>query len=205
MSRISRFWRSPWLLYAALCSPLVLAGAAVLRQEIGYLADPAKYLLEFLGKAAVVLLVVTLCITPVRQLFPKWELSKALVFRRRQIGVSVFVYALLHFALYLPYVGGWQGFVEEWSKLFILSGLLALALLLVLAGTSNNFSVKRMGGKRWKRLHKLTYLVVALVIYHQFAQEKTGYRETLLYFWPLFLLEGIRLFRWAKAGVTRPA
>ena len=83
--------RSAWLLYFALSLPLLLVSAAMVRQDIAYLADPAKYLLEFMGKAAVVLLVITLSVTPFRQLFPNTQLAKALAYRRRQIGVSVFV------------------------------------------------------------------------------------------------------------------
>lgn len=198
MTSWKRFLRSAWLLYPALCLPLVLAFWAMVRQEVEYLADPAKYLLEFMGKAAVVLLVVTMAVTPLRQLFPKSELMKALAFRRRQLGVSVFVYALLHFLLYLPYIGSIEAFLEDWGKLFILSGLVALLLLALLAGTSNNLSVKRLGGRRWKRLHLLTYVAAALIIYHQLAQEKTGYRETLVYFGPLLVLEVARF-----AGVLK--
>ncbi|EDY83204.1 Ferric reductase like transmembrane component superfamily [Verrucomicrobiia bacterium DG1235] len=185
-------------MYLGLCSPLLLVFIPIIQGEVEYYADPAKYLLEFFGKAAVILFILTMAVTPLRQLFPKAEFTKALAYRRRQIGVSVFVYALLHFLLYLPYVGSVSAFVEDWDKLFILSGLLALALLMVLAGTSNNRSVRRLGGKGWKRLHKLAYVILALIIYHQAAQEKTGFRETLVYFSILFVLEVIRLFRYFK-------
>lgn len=193
-----RFWRSSWILYLGLCNPLLIVFIPILRGDVEYFADPVKYLLEFVGKAAVILFIVTMAVTPLRQLFPMSEFTKALAYRRRQIGVSVFAYGLLHFLLYLPYVGSLSALVEDWDKLFILSGLLALALLLVLAGTSNNWSVKRLGGRRWKHLHKLVYLILALVVYHQAAQEKTGFRETLVYFSVLVVLEGIRLFRYLK-------
>ncbi|MDQ8202213.1 ferric reductase-like transmembrane domain-containing protein [Pelagicoccus sp. SDUM812003] len=198
MKRQARILRSGWLLYAALCLPLVVVFIQAGQGNVEYLADPAKFLLEFMGKAAVVFLVVTMAVTPLRQLFPKSDLFKALAFRRRQLGIAVFVYALLHLLLYVPYIGSWEAFADEWSKLFILSGLVALALLLVLALTSNNWSVRKLGGKGWKRLHKLTYVAAALVIYHQVAQEKTGYRETLVYFGPLLALEAVRLGRWWK-------
>lgn len=204
MDRWSKFWRSPWILYLGLASPLALVFVPILQQEIAYLADPVKFLLEFIGKAAVILFIVTLSVTPLRRLFPKSAFVKALAYRRRQIGVSVFVYALLHFLLYLPYIGSLEALLDDWDKLFILSGLVALLLLLVLAGTSNNFSVKRLGGKKWKRLHLLVYPTLALVIYHQAAQEKTGFRETAVYFAPLVVLESIRVLKATRKRLGKP-
>jgi len=193
VARRGRFLRSAWLLYLSLCLPLLLMALAPLRQSIEYIADPAKYLLELSGTAAVALLVVAMAVTPLRQLFPSASLVRALAFRRRQIGVGVFFYASLHALLYLPYAGGLAGFLVEWTKAFILSGLAAFLLLAVLALTSSNFAVRRLGGRRWKQLHRLTYVAAALVAYHQLAQEKTGYQESLLFFGPLLLLELLRL------------
>lgn len=193
--RRQRFYRSPWTLYLALASPFLFVFVPILQNDIEYLADPAKYLLEYFGKTATLLFIVVMAVTPLRQLFGKSILVKALAYRRRELGVSVFAFALLHFLLYLPYVGSLEALMADWDKLFILSGLLALLLLLVLAATSNKASTRRLGGKRWKALHRLAYVVLVLVIYHQAAQEKTGYRETLAYFSPLLLLEGIRIAR----------
>lgn len=198
MGKAARFYRSPWTLYIGLCSPVLFVFIPILQGSVEYLADPAKYLLESVGKAAVILFIVVMAVTPLRRIFPKSDLVKALAYRRREIGVSVFVYALLHFLVYLPYIGSVSAFLDEFNKLFILSGLLALVVLAVLAATSNNWAVRSLGGKSWKRLHLLVYLALALVIYHQAAQEKTGLRETIVYFSPLLALEAIRFALYLK-------
>lgn len=166
----------------------------VTQGDTEYFADPAKFLLEYVGLCATALYVIVMSITPLRMLMPKSEVMKAFVYHRRQIGVSVFVYAFLHLVIYYFYAGSWKVFFEDWSKLFILSGLIGLALLLILAVTSNSWSVRRMGIKKWKRLHWLAHLTMIFLIYHQAAQEKEGFRETLIYFGPLLVLQAYRIF-----------
>lgn len=193
---IARFLRKTWVFYVLICLPLILVFVPIGQGSIEYLSDPAKFLLEYIGKATTILLVIVMVVTPLRMLFPKSPIIKAFVYRRRQIGVSVFAYALLHFLFYIPYTGSLESFFADWDKFFIISGLVALGLLFVLAVTSNNWSMRKLTAKRWKLLHKLAYPTVALVMYHQVTQEKSGYEETLLYFSPLILLEGYRVVKW---------
>ena len=191
--------------YPLFLAPIAYLAVPILNSDTELLADPAKYLLEYVGLAATALFVVTLCVTPLRKIFPKSNLVKVLAFHRRAIGLSVFVYALLHFLIYFAYTGTWVEFVKDWDKLFILSGILAFFLLLALAITSNNRSVRALGGKRWKRLHRLAYLIMFLLIYHQAAQEKTGYRETVQYFAPLIILQACRIAIAVKNRTDRGA
>jgi len=177
----------------------------VLRSDTEYFADPAKYLLEYIGLAATYLFVAVSMITPLRKIFPKSNIVKSFAFHRRKIGVSVFIYALLHFVIYYFYTGSWAEFVKDWDKLFILSGILAFILLLLLAATSNNWSVRKLGGKNWKRIHKLSYLIMLLLIYHQATQEKTGYRETAQVFAPLIVLQTIRMALYSKEKMAKRA
>lgn len=203
MEAIGRFIGSARVLYPLLCSPLAFVFIPVLQNDTEYLADPAKFVLEYLGKTATILFIIVMAITPLRMIFPKSPIMKAFVFRRRQIGVSVFVYAMLHLLVYIPYTGNVDTFFADWGKPFILSGLAALVMLFLMAMTSNKASIRKMGAKRWKRLHYLAYPVLALIMYHQAAQEKTGFRETMIYFAPLILLESYRLARWLRKRLMR--
>lgn len=198
MNPIARFIRKRWVVYLFVCAPVIYVFVPVLRSDTEYFADPAKYLLEYVGLAATYLFVAVSMITPLRKIFPKSDIVKSLAFHRRKIGVSVFIYALLHFVIYYFYTGSWAEFVKDWDKLFILSGIAAFLMLLVLAVTSNNWSVRKLGGKNWKRIHKLSYLIMLLLIYHQATQEKTGYRETAQVFAPLIILQTIRVALYGK-------
>lgn len=196
METIARILRKKWVFYVLIFLPILYVFIPIGQGDVEYLSDPAKFLLEYIGKTATILLIIVMAVTPLRMLFPKSPIVRAFVYRRRRIGVSVFAYALLHFLLYIPYTGSLEAFFADWNKLFIISGLIALALLFVLAVTSNNWAIRKLTAKRWKLLHKLAYPIVALVIYHQVSQEKSGYEETLWYFSPLILLEGYRLVKW---------
>tara|TARA_B100000212_G_scaffold340866_1_gene322515 strand:- start:8276 stop:8737 length:462 start_codon:yes stop_codon:yes gene_type:complete len=144
-------------------------------------------------------------ITPLRKIFPKFAIAKSIAIHRRQIGVSVFIYALLHLLMYFAYTGSWSEFVKDWDKLFILSGIVGFTLLLGLAATSNNWSVRKLGGRNWKRIHRLAYLIMLLLIYHQATQEKTGYRETAKVFAPLILLQTVRIAIYGKYALKNRA
>ena len=193
MNGIARFLKKKWVLYIILLTPVFYLFVPLSQSDTEYLADPAKYLLEYVGLSATILFVFVLMITPLRKILPKSPIIKVFAFHRRQIGVSVFIYALLHLMIYFVYTGTWANFVKDWEKLFILSGIVAFILLLVLAVTSNNRSVRALGGTRWKRIHRLAYLIMFLLIYHQATQEKTGYRETAKIFAPLILLQTYRI------------
>lgn len=203
MNRIALFLRKRWVLYILLCSPVFYVFVPILQSDTEYFADPAKYLLEYIGLSATYLFVAVLMITPLRRIFPKSPIVKSLAFHRRQIGVSVFIYALLHFLIYYAYTGSWAEFVKDWSKLFILSGLAGFLLLLLLALTSNNRSVRFLGAKNWKRIHRLAYLIMFLLIYHQATQEKTGYRETAKVFAPLVILQTVRVALYGKSVYSK--
>ncbi len=198
MNQIARFLRKRWVLYILLCTPIFYVVVPIVQSDTEYFADPAKYLLEYIGLSATYLFVIVSSITPLRRLLPKSPIVKSFAYHRRQIGVSVFIYALLHFLIYYAYTGSWAEFVKDWDKLFILSGIIGFLLLLALALTSNNRSVRALGAKNWKRIHRLSYLIMLLLIYHQATQEKTGYRETAKVFAPLIALQTVRVGIYAK-------
>jgi methionine sulfoxide reductase heme-binding subunit len=106
-----------------------------------------------------------LSVTPLRKYFGWNDLVKF----RRMLGLFAFFYGFLHLTTYavfdkslnLPAIAA-----DVWQRPFIAVGMLAFFLLIPLAVTSTNAMIKRLGGKNWARLHKLTYAVAVLGVVH---------------------------------------
>ena len=131
-----------WLFYAA-----VTGGLGV---------EPVKVLEHELGEIGLQLIVLGLCITPLRR-FGGINLIKY----RRAIGLLAFFYVLMHFLVWLVLDMGllWQqALTDIYKRPYITMGMAGLLLMLPLALTSNNWSVRRLGAAGWRRLHQLTYL-----------------------------------------------
>ncbi len=131
------------------------------------------------GLTTLRLLAVTLAITPVRRLIPRltW-----LVKFRRLLGLFAFFYATLHLATYIALYAGFNlnmMAADIAKRLFITIGLAAWLLLLPLAATSTQWSIRKLGGKRWNRLHKLVYLAAVCGVIHFWWQVKPGVRTPL--------------------------
>jgi sulfoxide reductase heme-binding subunit YedZ len=175
-------------------------------------ADPLKFILHHLGFTAAVLLAVVLSFTPLRVLFPKWQIALAVNRHRRLVGVSAAAYATLHFTTHLLYEGGTSLAAlppilhTAVTKPFQLAGLISLSILLVLAVTSFRPMIRWLGGRRWKMLHRLVYVVAVLVCYHQAAARKVFPMQVVWIFGTLAVLEILRvakpLVRRAKAPST---
>ncbi len=169
-------------------------------------ADPLKFILHHFGFVACVLLAVVLTFTPLRVLWPKSKLAQALNRHRRLVGVGAFAYALLHLIAYLL-GNGLSTLVHDAyvvPKPFILAGLTAFTILLVLAITSLHALVRWIGGRRWKNLHRLAYLAAALAAYHQIYARKLFPVQVLWIFGPLALLEIARIVRQRANAAARP-
>jgi sulfoxide reductase heme-binding subunit YedZ len=158
-------------------------------------ANPLEKLLHQTGEIAIWTLGAVLSLTPLRVLFPARALVVALNRHRRAIGVTACVYGLLHFGFHILYEGGWDGLVRSLTKPFIWFGLAGLSILIVLTLTSNLWSIRSLGTKNWKRLHRFAYLAAALLIYHQSIAGK-GHWHTAR--WLLFPLLGLQLARIVK-------
>jgi sulfoxide reductase heme-binding subunit YedZ len=170
------------------------------RQDPSVLADPLKYVLHHLGFVACLLLAAVLTFTPVRVLFPGQRWALALNRHRRLVGVSAAVYGALHFAVHLVYEGGFDVLASNIKKPFLVTGMIALAILLVLAITSLHALVRWLGGRRWKNLHRLAYVAAGLIAYHQAAAQKLFPMQVLWIFVPLGALELARILRSRAAG-----
>jgi sulfoxide reductase heme-binding subunit YedZ len=156
-------------------------------------ANPVEFLLIQTGEAAVYLLVLTLLISPFRILLPRFEWPRRLAAKRRLLGLSTFAYTGLHFLIYLLDRLDFQAVLEDLTRWFLLSGFLAFGILGVLALTSSNRMIKRLGGRRWRRLHRVVYLAAALAFWHMILKEKHAPWEALVLFGGLSLFEAGRV------------
>jgi methionine sulfoxide reductase heme-binding subunit len=161
-------------------------------------ANPLEKLLHQSGEIAIWTLGAVLALSPLRVLLPRSRIVTALNRHRRVIGVSACIYGLLHFGFHVLYEGGWDGLLRSLSKPFIWFGLSGLSILVVLALTSNNWSIRTLGGKNWKLLHRLAYVAAAVLIYHQAIAGKGHWQIAR---WLLFPLAALQLGRLIKTAV----
>jgi sulfoxide reductase heme-binding subunit YedZ len=163
-------------------------------------ANPVEQLLHQSGEIAIWTLGAVLALSPLRVLFPRSRIVNALNRHRRAIGVSACVYGLLHFGLHLLYEGDAQSIARSFLKPFIWFGLSGLLILVILGLTSNQFSIRALGDRNWKRLHRLAYIAAALLIYHQAIAGKGHWHVAR---WLLFALALLQTARVTKMLVTR--
>lgn len=141
--------------------------------------DPGKVLIDRLGLGTLVLLLITLAMTPLQRVtgWAGW------IRVRRQLGLWCFASVVLHMLAYGFFVldFDWaQLGVELVRRPYIIVGSLAFLCLLALAVTSNRYSQRRLG-VRWKKLHKLSYLTLALGLLHMFWIVRADLREWAVY------------------------
>ena len=157
-----RLWRCA-VFVAALLPFLWWAGQVAMGQAG---PEPGQYLLLNFGQCALILLLLTLSLTPLMKL-TRW---KGFALIRRQMGLWTFSYGVLHLTSYLLFILGldFSALGEDLQRRpYIIVGFAALLMLLALAVTSNQYSMKRLG-KRWKFLHRLVYIALILVLLHFF-------------------------------------
>jgi sulfoxide reductase heme-binding subunit YedZ len=191
------------LLWAACLAPLgwlVVRGAGLFG-SLG--ANPVEEVLNTCGKTALNLLVLTLCVTPIRR---STGVNRLVTFRR-PLGLFAFFYVVLHFLTYalLDLGLAWQTIgVDIAERPYITVGFTALLLLIPLAVTSTHGMQRRLG-RRWAKLHRLVYAIAVLGVVHYWWQSKLDVSEPLLYALVLGLLLGVRLHHrsvHAKAAVA---
>lgn len=156
-------------------------------------ADPVKAIEHRLGLWALRLLLLTLAVTPLRQLAGAPRLLQL----RRPLGLWAFAYASLHLLAWLVLdLRGWWSLVpaEIAERPYITVGFAAWLLLVPLAATSTRGWMRRLG-RRWGRLHRAVYAVAVLAVLHFWWVVKSDLREPLFYALVLALLLGWRLLR----------
>jgi sulfoxide reductase heme-binding subunit YedZ len=201
LSTANQWLLKPWvkpLLWALCALPLVALFFGAATGKLG--ANPAEKLIRETGEWTLRWVWLTLAISPLRDVAS----LPALLRYRRALGVTAFVYALLHFMAY-----AWldKGLVlddivkDVFKRNFILVGVLALILMMPLGLTSFNAAIRKLGGKRWQALHKLVYAVALLGLLHFYWKKaaKNDVGEVMVYAVILSVLLGWRVMR--KGGV----
>ena len=157
-------------------------------------AEPVKALERLLGKAALYLLVAGLAITPLRR-----KLGVNLLKYRRAIGLACFFFVTTHLLTWA--VLDVQRLNEVWADIvkrpYVTVGMAALVLMIPLAITSNNLSVRRLGPS-WRKLHKLTYLIAVLGAVHYLLLVKGWQLKPMVFMAVILILLALRLkaHRW---------
>ena len=170
-------------------------------------ADPTATITFATGLAPLRLLTISLAITRVRRLSPRlgW-----LIKFRRLLGLFAFFYATLHL---LTYVALYAGFdvnamaADIAKRRYITAGVAAWLLLLPLAATSTNWAIRKLGGKRWNRLHKLVYAAAVCGVIHYWWQVKPGVLSPLRFTVALGVLLLVRIAwtlqqKWVRSKKT---
>ena len=196
-----RWVAKPLVFLACLWPALHMAAGAfgVLGVSLG--ADPVAALLHGCGRWSLNFLLITLCMTPLRDLTH----STFWLRLRRMIGLYAFFYVVLHFTVYLLLDQGgnlaalWQ---DVTKRPYITLGMAALLLLIPLAATSTAGMMRRLG-RRWTQLHRLVYLISLLGVWHFWWQVKKDITQPLLYAAGLALLLGYRLWKQRKPLLAR--
>jgi sulfoxide reductase heme-binding subunit YedZ len=181
---------SVWALYAVGLLPAAWTFYLGASDQLG--ADPVKTFELFLGLWTIRFLILTLAVSPVRDLLG-WNYLRY----RRALGLLTFYYALMHFTVYmvLDQALDLSAVLDDVLKRpFIMFGMAGLALLVPLAVTSNNFSIRKMGMK-WIWLHKLIYIIAAAGALHFALSTKILDLEQYIYVGLIILLILYRSWR----------
>jgi sulfoxide reductase heme-binding subunit YedZ len=203
-----------WMVFAAPLVPgLVLAwqfyqaAAGTNPDALG--ADPVKETLHTTGRYALTLLLLALTVTPARRLLGLNALQKV----RRMLGLWSFTYAALHVTTYLvfdqlcysPTTCQWHDIWVDFTKRqFTFVGLVAFSILCLLALTSTNGWIRRLG-KRWQTIHRLVYVAAVAAVVHFIWGQKSNIRLPLVYAGLLTLLLLARVYlSWQKRAARRP-
>jgi sulfoxide reductase heme-binding subunit YedZ len=208
---------SPWtkraLFLACLVPLLLLVGRTVLEiladlaniGQGGWLtANPVEYIEHDTGNWALRFLLITLGVTPLRKIFEQPLLTRF----RRMLGLFAFFYACVHLMMYLTFdqIFSIKGIIADVIKRpYITVGTAGFLMMLPLAITSRAAMVRRLGPKRWQRLHRLVYFATLAGVIHYYWLVKSDVSEPLMYGAILALLMLYRVRMWTqKSGKAKP-
>lgn len=180
--------------FAGSCAPALYLLSLAINQDLG--AQPLVELTHQTGDWSVRLLFLSLCVTPARRLFN----APKTIFMRRTLGVAAFFYALAHFFLYVIDQNFVLGTVarEIALRLYLTIGFAALLMITALGVTSTDNMVRRIGGARWAKLHRLAYVIAILAVIHFMMQKKLNIYEPT---WMAGLLAWLFLYRFVQKRV----
>lgn len=151
-----------WAVWLGGMIPLALLVFDTLTNRLGI--DPVRDIEHRLGRTALYFLIASLLVTPVLRLT-----RVSLIRFRRALGLICFTYAVLHVAAWIGFDMGlnWGQMVRDVIKRpYLIFGMIAFTVLIALAVTSNNASIRKMGAGGWRRLHKLVYIAAPVAALH---------------------------------------
>lgn len=170
-------WLKP-VIFVALALPAISLVVGLFTNNLG--ANPVETITHVTGEWGLRLLLLTLACTPIRKLTGYTRVMRL----RRMFGLYAFFYACIHFLTYAALDASFDVdyIIEDVVKrLYITVGFAALLTLIPLAMTSTNGMIKRLGARRWQRLHQLVYVATGLVLLHFLWLVKTDLREPLIH------------------------
>ena len=167
-------------------------------------ADPIAFITHRTGDWTIRFVIITLAITPLRKILHLPQLIRF----RRMVGLFAFFYVFLHFSTWigLDHFFAWP---EMWKDVlkrrFITVGFSAFVLMIPLAITSTAGWIRRLGGRRWQRLHQLIYVIAILGVIHYAWLVKSDERKPIFYGTLVGLLLAYRIGAWIKDRTRRAA
>lgn len=182
--------------------PAAVLGWDAWHHKLG--ANPVNYAILTTGMLALIFLLLTLLVTPLRKV-SGWNW---IIFSRRTLGLYAFFYALAHFLIFFGFDRSFSvsSTVSEMVKRkYLLVGITGLLVMVPLAVTSTNAMIKRLGGKRWRTLHRLAYVAAIAGVLHYYMQTKKDIRQPLIFATVLAVLLGYRLLESWRQRKRAPA
>jgi len=167
-------------------------------------ANPVNFAILTTGMSALVFLMLTMLVTPLRKI-SGWNW---IIFSRRTLGLYAFFYASLHFLIFFCFDRSFSvsGTLSEMVKRkYLMVGITGLLVMVPLAVTSTNAMIKRLGGKRWRALHRLAYVAAIAGVIHYYMQVKADVRQPLAFAAVLAVLLGYRLMVYLRRPKPVPA
>ena len=172
---------SKWTKAAVFLACLLPVASLVLAAlHNGLTANPIEFITHATGDWTLRLIVITLCITPLRKLLGQPELVRF----RRMLGLFAFFYACLHFTTYIwldkffDLHGVW---IDVYKRPYITVGFTAFVLMIPLAISSTTGWIRRLGGKNWQRLHRAIYVIAVCGVIHYYWLVKSAVIRPLTY------------------------
>jgi len=195
-------WFKP-VIFLACLGPLARLGWKAYNHALG--ANPIEVITHSTGDWTLIFLLVTLAVTPLRKLTRQLWLIRF----RRMFGLFAFFYVVLHFLTYVwldKFFDIHEMLADIAKRKFITVGFTGFVLLIPLAITSTSGWIRRLGGKRWQRLHQLIYFSALAGVIHYLWLVKKDIHKPLEYAAVLGALLGYRIIVWAvpKLSASRP-
>jgi len=179
--------------------PLALLAWDAFHKKLG--ANPQNFAILTTGMMTLIFLILTMAVTPLRKI-TGWNWLANL---RRMLGLYAFFYGCAHFLLFFGLDRSFSvssTLTEMTKRKYLIVGSTALIVMIPLAVTSTNAMIKRLGGKRWRALHRLAYVAAICGVIHYYMQAKADVRQPLVFAGVLAVLLGYRV--WAAVRQPKP-